>query len=149
MLPLWKKSYDKPTQHIKKQRHHFANKGLFSQRYGFSSSHVWMWEFAIKKAECRKTDAFKLWYWRILLRIIWIARRSNQSILKEINSECLLEELKPKSNTLTTWCKELTHWKRPWCWERLRAWGEGVDRGWDGWMTSSSQWTWVWVNVRR
>ena len=50
------------------------------------------------------------------------------------------------SNTLATWCKELSHWKRPWCWERLKAGGEGDDRGWDGWMASLTQWTWVWVN---
>ena len=50
------------------------------------------------------------------------------------------------SNTLATWCKELTHWKRPWCWERLRAGGEGDDRRWDGWMASLTLWTWVWVN---
>ena len=50
------------------------------------------------------------------------------------------------SNTLATWCKELTHWRRPWCWERLKAGGEGDDRGWDGWMASLTQWTWVWVN---
>ena len=49
-------------------------------------------------------------------------------------------------NTLATWCKELTHWKRPWCWERLRAGGEGDNRGWDGWMASPTQWTWVWVD---
>ena len=50
-------------------------------------------------------------------------------------------------STLATWCKELTPWKRPWCWERLRAGGEGDDRGWDGWMASPTQWTWVWVTV--
>ena len=50
------------------------------------------------------------------------------------------------SNTLATWCEELTHWKRPWCWERLRAGGEGDDRGWDGWMTSPTRWTWVWAS---
>ena len=50
------------------------------------------------------------------------------------------------SNTLATWCKKLTHWKRPWCWERLRAGGEEDDRGWDGWMASLTQWTWVWVD---
>ena len=50
------------------------------------------------------------------------------------------------SNTLATWCEELTHWKRPWCWERLRAGGEVDDRGWDGWMASPTQWTWVWVD---
>ena len=51
-------------------------------------------------------------------------------------------------NTMATWCKELTHWKRPWCWERLRAGGEGDDRGWDGWMASPTPWTWVWANSR-
>ena len=50
------------------------------------------------------------------------------------------------SNTLATGCEELTHWKRPWCWEKLNAGGEGDDRGWDGWMSSLTQWTWVWVN---
>ena len=50
------------------------------------------------------------------------------------------------SNTLATWCEELIHWKRPWCWERLKAWGEGDDRGWDGWMASPTQWTWVWAS---
>ena len=53
------------------------------------------------------------------------------------------------SNTLATWCEELTRWKRPWCWERLRAGGEGGDRGWDRWMASLTQWTWVWANSQR
>ena len=53
-----------------------------------------------------------------------------------------------RSNTLATWCEELIHWKRPWCWERLRAGGEGDDRGWDGWIASPTQWTWVWVDFR-
>ena len=52
------------------------------------------------------------------------------------------------SNTLATWCEELTHWKRPWCWKRLKAEGEGDDRGWDGWMASLIQWTWVWASSR-
>ena len=52
------------------------------------------------------------------------------------------------SNTLATWCEELTHLKRPWCWERLKVGGEGDDRGWDGWMASLTQWTWVWVSSR-
>ena len=50
------------------------------------------------------------------------------------------------SNTLATWCKELTDWKRPWCWERLKAEGEGDNRGWDGWMPSSTWWTWAWAS---
>ena len=91
--------------------------------------------WTIKKAEHQRIDAFGLWYWRRLLRVPWTARRSNQSILKEISPRW------PKdwcwswnSNTLATWCEELTHLKRPQCWERLRAGGERDDRGWDGWM---------------
>ena len=92
MLTPWKKSYDQPRQSIKKQRHYFANKGSSSQGYGFSSSHVWMWELDyIKKAEHRRIDAFELWCWRRLLRVLWTARRSNQSILKEISPEYSLE----------------------------------------------------------
>ena len=53
------------------------------------------------------------------------------------------------SNTLATWCEEPTHWKRPWCWERLKAGGEGDNRGWDGWMASPTQWIWIWANTRR
>ena len=103
--------------------------------------------WTIKKAECRRIDAFELWCWR-LLRVPWTAKRSNQSILKEISPEYSLEwlMLKLKLQCLATWCEELTHLKRPWCWERLKAGGEGVDRGWDGWMASLTQWTWVWVN---
>ena len=78
---------------ILKSRHYFANKGPSSQSYGFSSSHVWMWELDMKKAECRRMDAFELWCWRRLLRTPWKARRSNQSILKEISPGCSLEEL--------------------------------------------------------
>ena len=103
--------------------------------------------WTIKKAECWKTDAFELWCWRRLLRVPWTARRSNQSILKEISPQCSLEGLmlKLKLQYFGPRCEELTHLKRPWCWERLRAGGEGDDRGWDGWMASLTQWTWVWV----
>ena len=77
-----------------KQRHYFAKKGLSSQGYGFSSGHVWMWELdCVKKAECRRIDAFELWCWRRLLRVPWTARSSNQSILKEISPGCSLEGL--------------------------------------------------------
>ena len=84
----------------------------------------------IKKAEHWRIDAFELWCWRRFLRVPLTARRS---ILKEINPEYTLEELmlKLKHQHLATWYKELTHWKRPWCWERLRARGEGDNRGWD------------------
>ena len=89
MLASWKKSYDQP---IKKQRHYFANKGPSSQSYGFSSSHVWMWELD-HKVEHQRIDAFELWCWRRLLRIPWTSGNSNQSILKEISPECSLERL--------------------------------------------------------
>ena len=85
------------------------------------------------------------WCWRRLLRVPWTARRSNQSILKEISPGCSLEGCRSwNSNTLATSCEELTHWRRPWCWEGLGA-GEGDDRG-DGWMASLTGWTWMWVN---
>ena len=84
--------------------------------------------WTIKKAECQRIDNFELWWWRRLLRIPQTARISNQSILKEISPEYSLEELmlKLKLQYLATWCKEQTHWKRPWCWERLKAGGEGM-----------------------
>ena len=99
----------------------------------------------IKKTKHQRIDAFQLWCWRRPLKVSWTARRSNQSILKEISPEYSLEGL-INSNTLATWCKELTHWKRPWCWERQKAGGGGDDRGPDGWMTSLTWWTWVWVS---
>ena len=104
--------------------------------------------WTIKKAEYRRTDAFELWCWRRLLRVPWPAKTSNQSILKEISPEFSLKRLMLtwNSNPLASWCKELTHWRGPWCWKRLRAGGEGDDWGWDGWMASPTQWTWVWVN---
>ena len=95
MFYPWKKSYDKPRQNIKTQRHYFADKHAYSQSCGFSSSHVQMWELDHKEAECwvLKNWSSKLWCWRRLLRVPWIARRSNQSILKAISPEYSLEEL--------------------------------------------------------
>ena len=88
-----------------------------------------------------------MWCWRRLLGVPWTARRSNQSILKEISPEYSLKDWcwSCNSNTLATWCKKLTQ-KRPWCWARLKAGEEGDDRGCDGWMTSLNQWTWVWAS---
>ena len=93
MLAPWKKSYDQPRQHIKKQRHYFANKGPSSQGYGFSSGHVWMWEL-----DCEESWVLKDWHFETVvlektLESPWTARRSNQSILKEISPECSLEGL--------------------------------------------------------
>ena len=99
-----------------------------------------------KKDEHWRIYAFELWCWKRLESPF--ARRSSQSILKEISPEYSLEGLmlKLNSNTLATWCEELTHWKRPWCWERLKVGGEGDNRRWDGCMASLTQCTWVWVN---
>ena len=104
--------------------------------------------WTIKKAERRRIDTFELWCWRRLLGVPWTARRSNQSIIKEISTEYSLEELMLKLK-LQFFCRlMLTYWKRPWCWERLKAGGEGDDRGWDVWMASLTRWTWVWGNSR-
>ena len=98
MLAPWKTSYDQTIQHVKKQRYDFTNKGSSSQSYGFpvvmDGCEIW----TIKRAERWRIDVFELWCWRRLLRIPWTARRSNQSILKEISPECSLERLmlKPK-----------------------------------------------------
>ena len=100
----------------------------------------------IKKAECRRIDAFELRCWRRLLRVPWIARRFNQSVLKEISPEYSLEGLRWSwsSNPLVTWSEELTQQKRYWHWERLRAGGKVDDRGWGGWMASPTR---VWCRV--
>ena len=149
MLTPWKESHDQPRQHIKKQRHYFANKGPSSHGYDFSSGHVWMW-----KLDCEESWAPKNWcFWTVVLE-------------KTLESPLDFKEIQPvhtkgdrslvftgrtdvEAETpilLATWCEELTHLKRPWCRERLRAGGEGDDRGWDGWMASPTQWTWVWVD---
>ena len=93
MLTTWKESYDQPRQHVKKQRHYFANKGPSCQGDGFPVVMYGCESWTIKKAECWRIDIFELWCWRRLLRVPWTARRSNQSILKEISPEYSLEGL--------------------------------------------------------
>ena len=103
--------------------------------------------YGCEKIEQQRIDVFELWCWRWLLRVPWTARRSNQSILKGISPEYSLEGLMVKlKHQQITWCAELSYWKRSWCWERLKAGGEGHNRGWDGWMASLTQWTWVWAS---
>ena len=134
-------------QHIQKQRHYFANKGPSSQGYGFSMSHVSMWELNYKESWVPKNWCF----WTVVLE-------------KTLESPLDCKEIQPvqpkgdqswiffgrtdvETETLILWPPEAkTRLKRPWGWERLRAGGEGDDRGWDGWMASLTQWTWVWVN---
>ena len=145
LLPSWKEDYDKLRQCIKNQRHHSADKGLYSQSYGFSSSHVWMWELDHKEGWTPKNWCF----WTVVLEKT-LASPLNGKEIKPVNpkgnqSWILIGRTDAKAGTSILWpsdVKKLTHWKRTWCWERLKA-GEGDDRGRDGWMASLTQWTWV------
>ena len=133
---------------ILKSRHYFANKGPSSQGYGFSSGHVWMWELDYKESWVPKNWCF----WTVVLE------KTLESPLdcKEIHpiypkgdlSWVFIGRTDVEAETPLLWCEELIHCKWPWCWERLRAGGEGDDRGWDVWMASLTQWTWVWGDSR-
>ena len=103
--------------------------------------------WTVKKAEHQTIDAFELWCWRRLLRVLWTARRSNQSILKEISLGCSLEGLmlKLKLQYFGHLMWRTDSFEKTLILERLKV-GEGDDRGWDGWMASLTRWTWVWVN---
>ena len=109
-----------------------------------------MWELDCEKSWAPKNWCFWTVVWRRLLRVPWTARRSNQSILKEISPGCSLEGLmlKLKVQYFGHLLRRVDSLERPWCWEGLEAGGEGYNRGWDGWMASWTRWTWVWVNSR-
>ena len=100
--------------------------------------------WTIKKVECRRMNAFEMWCWRWFLRVPWTARRSNQPILKEISLEYSLERLmlKLKLQSFGHLMQRTDSFENIRCWERLKAGGEGDDRGWDGWMALLTQWTW-------
>ena len=111
-------------------------------------SHGWMWEL-----DCKESWVPKNWcFGTVLLEKTLespLESKEIQPVHPEGNQSWIFigrtDAEAETPNTLATWCKELTHWKRPWCWERLKAGGEGDDRGWDGWMASPTRWTWVWV----
>ena len=133
---------------MKKQKHYLSNKGPSSQSYGFSSSHVWMWELD------SESWVLKNWcFWTVVLektlkspldckKIQPVYPKGNQSWIFTGRTDNEAEN----SNILATWCEQLTHLKRPWCWERLKVGGEGDGRGRDGWMASLTQWTWIWAS---
>ena len=143
MLASWKKGYDPPIKHIKKQRHYFADKVHLVKSMVFPVVVYGCECWTIKKAEWWRIDAFELWFWRRVLRIPWTVMSSYQSILKEINPEYSLEGLmlKLKLQYFGHLMWRANHGKRPWCWERSRAGGEQGRRGW-----TLTQWTWVWVS---
>ena len=126
---------------IFKSRDITFQKGPYGQSCGFSSSHVWMWELDHKESWAPKNWCF----WTVVLKKTLESpldcKEIQPSILKEISPGCSLEGLmlKLKLNILATWCEELTHLKSPWCWERVRARGEGDNRGGDGWIPSPTQ----------
>ena len=141
------KSYDQPRQHIEKQRHYFTNKGLSSQGYGFSIVKYGCESWTIKKAEHQRIDAFELWCRRRLLRVPWTARRSDQSILKEISPRCSLEGLmlKLKLQYFGHLMRRVDSLEKT-----LMLGGTGGRRRrgrqrMDGWMASPTRRTWVWV----
>ena len=132
---------------LKKQRHYFANKGLSSHGYGFSSGHVWMW-----KLDCEESWVPKNWcFWTVVLEKTLespLDCKEVQPVHPKNQSWVFIgrTDAEADSNTLAISRTELTHWKRPWCWEGLGAEGKGDDRGWDDWMASPTQWIWVWVD---
>ena len=148
MLAPWKKSCEKPRQLIKKQRHHSANKGLYSQNYGFPTGHIWMWELNHKKGWALKNWCF----WTVMLEntlespldckeIKAVNPKGNQSwiFFGRTDAEAEAPILWPPDVESQLIGKDLM-------WERLRAGGEGDSRGWDCWGESATQWTWVWAN---
>ena len=152
-LALWKKSYDqhRHVDSILKSRDITLQTKICLVEAMFFPVVMYRCEsWTIRKAECQITDAFELWFWRRFLRVPWTAR-SNQSILKGINPAYSLEgpmlKLKLQYFGHLMWSADSL--EKPWCWEGLKAGGEGGDRGWQGWMASPAQWIWIWANPRR
>ena len=139
-------------EHVKKQRHYFVDKGPSSQSYGFSNSHVWMWELDHKEGWAPKNWCFWIMLEKTLenplncKEIKPVNPKGNQPwiFIGRIDAEAPIL-WPPDVKSQLIW-KDPTHLKRPWRWERLRAGGEGDDRGWDGWMTSPTQWIWLWAS---
>ena len=110
MLAPWKKSYDQPRQHIKRQRHYFGNKGLSSQSYGFSSSHVWTWELDHKESWVPKNWCFWTVVWRRFLRVPWTARTLSQSILEKISPLYSFGRTDAEAETPVLWPPDAKNW---------------------------------------
>ena len=151
MFVPWKKSYDQPRQHTKKQRHYFANKVRLVKAMVFPVVMYGCESWTIKEAEHWRINAFELWCWRRLLRASWTTRRSNQSILKKTNPGYSLERLMLKLKLqyfghLMWWTDSL---EKPLILGKIEGRRRRDDRGWDGWMTSLTHWPWVWASSGR
>ena len=143
-LAPWKKSYDQPRQHVKKQRHYFAHKGLSSESYGFSSGHVWMWQLNYKESWVPKNWCF----WTVVLKTLEspLDCKEIQPVHPKGNQSWIFTEglmLKLKMQYFGHLMRRTDSLKNTLMLERLKVGGEGDDRGWDGWMVSLTQWTWV------
>ena len=146
MLAPWKKRYDQPRQHIKKLRHYFADKGLSSQSCGFLLVMYGCESWTIRKAEHWRIDAFGFWCWRRLLRVTWTARRSTQSILKEISPEYSLERLMLKLKLqFFDQLMQRTDSLEKTALGKIEGRRRRGKREWDGWMASPTQCTWIWA----
>ena len=148
MLAPWKKSYGQPRQPIKKQRHYFTNKGPSSQSYGFSRSHVWMWELDYKESWVPKNWCF----WTVVLEMTLQSPLDCKEIQpdhpKGNQSWIFIGRIDAKVETPILWppgAKNWLIWKDPDAGTDWRQEEKGM-RGWDGWIASLTQWTWVWTN---
>ena len=138
---------DKPRQHIKMQRHPCADESPFGQSQGFSSSHVRMWEL-----NCKEGWAPKTWCFHMMVLESPLDCREIQPVHPEGNQSWIFTgRTVAEAEAPVLWPPDVKNWlwKRPWCWERLKAGGEGDDRGWDSWVASPTWWTWVWANSGR
>ena len=134
---------------VLKIRYHFVNKGPHSQSYGFSSSHVWMWELDHKKAECWRIDVFELWGWKRLLRVPWTSRRCNKSILKEISPEYSLEGLRLKPQYFGHLMQRANSLEKTLMLGKIEDERKKGSGGWNDEKPSLTQWTWIWANYGR
>ena len=151
MLGPWQKSCDQLRQHIKKKKHYFANKGLSSQSYDFSSSHVWMWELDYKESWAPKNWCF----WTVVLEktldspldckeIQRVHSKGNQSWI-------FIGKTDAEAETPKLWPLDANKWpigKNPDGGKDLRLEEKGGNRGWNGWMASLTWWTWVWISSK-
>ena len=140
----------KTRQYFKKQIHHFADKGPYNKGYGLSSTHVWMWELDHKEGRLPENWCFQTMVLEKTLESLLETKEIKPVNPKWHQHWIFIERTDVEATILgPPDANKPTHWKRPWCWERLKAGGEGNDRGWDGWMASPIQWTWTWANSRR